>query len=81
MDVKLPDNGVASTCSILSVVFGSIAFCLLPPVFGLAGLILGVVGICLSKEKTVPIIGVSLSVTGAIGGMILGYYGHALMLR
>jgi hypothetical protein len=61
-----------SVCSILSVIFGCIAFLACPPFFGIAGFILGVIGTCLSENKVTGILGIILSVIGGIVGMFLG---------
>ncbi|HVS37423.1 MAG TPA: GYF domain-containing protein [Gemmataceae bacterium] len=55
------------TCGILSCVFGGISFipfCLLPFFFGLAGMVLGVVSLALSKHKALGVVGTVLSVLG-----------------
>jgi hypothetical protein len=66
------ETGAGKVCSILSVIFGGVAFVLCPPIFGLAGLILGIVGTSLSKDKSLGILGMCLSVAGTIVGMIIG---------
>jgi len=60
------------TCSTLSVIFGAIAFLLFPPLFGIAGLVLGIIGAVVEEDKGRPTLGIVLSVVGGIGGMILG---------
>jgi hypothetical protein len=67
------ESPAGSVCSILSVIFGGIAFLLCPPLFGLAGLTLGIIGTVLSQNKTLGIIGIVLSVVGTIFGMMLGF--------
>ncbi len=67
-----PESVGGRVCSILSCIFGAVAFLLCPPLFGIAGLTLGIIGLCLSKGKALGIIGVSLSVVGTLVGMILG---------
>ncbi len=59
-------------CSILSVVFGCVAFLLCPPLFGLAGLVLGIIGAVQSEKKTLAVVGIVLSIIGTIVGMIIG---------
>lgn len=59
-------------CSLLSVIFGGVAFFLCPPLFGLAGLTLGIVGVVKSESKGLGIIGIVLSVVGTIAGMFFG---------
>jgi hypothetical protein len=53
-------------------VFGCVAFLLCPPLFGLAGLILGILGTVLSENKALGVLGIVLSVLGTICGMIFG---------
>lgn len=57
-------------CSTLSVVFGCIAF--MSPFFGLAGLVLGIIGVVQDEQKGLGTIGIVLSVVGAIVGMAIG---------
>jgi hypothetical protein len=64
-------NG-GDVCSILSCVFGAVAFLLCPPLFGLAGLVLGIIGVCLGQNKAVGVVGIVLSVVGTVVGMLLG---------
>jgi hypothetical protein len=64
-------SSAGRVCSILSIIFGSIAFILFPPLFGMAGVILGIVGVIQSKSKTRGVIGIVVSVFGTIIGMIL----------
>ncbi len=68
-----PNSGAGSVCSILSVVFGCIAFLLCPPLFGIAGLVLGIVGTILSENKTLGVVGIVLSVLGTVFGLTLGF--------
>jgi len=69
-------KGVASNkgmvCSVLSVIFACIAFLFCPPLFGLAGVTLGIVGLCLCENKTTAIVGIVLSVVGTAVGMMIG---------
>lgn len=59
-------------CGILACIFGGIAFLFCPPLFGIAGLVLGIISVCLCKDKTLGIVGIVLSVIGAGIGMIIG---------
>jgi len=61
------------TLCVLSIVFGAIAFLLLPPFIGGAGLICGIIGVLKSEDKALGIIGIVVSVLGIIVGMIIGY--------
>lgn len=70
-----PDSDPAgNVCSVLSCIFGGVSFVFLfcPPFFGLVGLILGIVGVSLSRDKTMGAIGIVLSVLGSGVGTILG---------
>ena len=66
------ENPTGRTCSILSICFGAIAFLLFPIVFGPAGLVLGIIGVVNSKNKSSGTIGIIVSVIGTIVGMIIG---------
>jgi hypothetical protein len=70
--LQAPPSSAGLVCSILSCVFGGIAFLCFPPVFGLAGLVLGIIGVCLSRDKGIGIVGIVLSVVGTVLGMALG---------
>lgn len=64
----------AKVCSILSVVFGAVAFLFCPPFFGLAGLILGIIGTVNSPpdDRGLGTVGIILSIVGTVVGMALG---------
>jgi hypothetical protein len=66
------ESSTGRTCSILSIIFGAVAFLFCPIVFGLAGFVLGIIGVVQSKNKTAGVIGIVLSVVGTVVGMILG---------
>jgi hypothetical protein len=68
---RRPQNS-NSVCSLLSCIFGGIAFLLCPPIFGLAGLILGIIGVSTEKNKALGTVGIVLSAVGMVVGMILG---------
>ena len=59
-------------CGVLACVFGGIAFIFCPLLLGLAGIVLGIISVCISKDKTIGIVGLVISVAGLIIGMILG---------
>ena len=59
-------------CSTISLVFGCIAFLCYPPLFGLVGVALGIVGTSLSRNKSLGIIATVVSALGTVCGMILG---------
>jgi hypothetical protein len=67
------NSSAGTVCSVLSVIFGCVAFLLCPPLFGMAGLVLGIVGTIISPNKAVGVVGIVLSVIGTIVGMIVGF--------
>jgi DNA-directed RNA polymerase subunit RPC12/RpoP len=64
---------IGLVCGILSLVFGLIAFGFCPPLFGIAGIALGIIGACLSRNKALGISGVVLSAVGMVVGLLLGF--------
>ncbi len=66
------ESEAGTICSNLSCTFGAVAFLLCPPLFGVAGIALGIVGATLSRDKKKGTIGTVLSVVGMIVGMVLG---------
>ena len=62
----------ARVCTILGFVFAVVAILFLPPLFGLAGLVLGVVGGALGDRPT-GWYAAGASVAGAVIGMVLAY--------
>jgi hypothetical protein len=70
---QAPPSAAGLVCSILSCVFGGIAFLCFPPFFGLAGLVLGIVGVCLGRDRGIGVVGIVLSVVGTVVGMALGF--------
>ncbi|GAA4562231.1 hypothetical protein GCM10023176_02820 [Micromonospora coerulea] len=65
-----PRSSAARVCTILGFVFAVIAVFFLPPFFGLAGLILGIVGAVLG-DKPLGWYAAAASVVGAILGLII----------
>ncbi len=59
------------TLGTLSIIFACVSLMFLPPVFGIAGFILGIIGIT-KGEGAVAIVGLILSCILPIIGMILG---------
>ena len=59
-----------NTYSIIAIVLGGIAFLLLPPFLGGAGVILAIIG--KSKNEKLWSIGLIVSIVGGVVGMILG---------
>lgn len=55
----------------LSIIFAVLSLFLLPPIFGLIGTILGIIGIT-KEEGATAIIGLILSIVLSIIGMIIG---------
>lgn len=60
----------ANTFSITAIVLGGLAFLFFPPFLGGAGVILAVIG--KSKKEKMWSIGLTVSIVGAIVGMIFG---------
>lgn len=65
-----PRSSAARVCTILAFVFAVIAIFFLPPFFGLAGLILGIVGAVLG-DKPLGWYAAAAAVVGAILGMVI----------
>lgn len=59
-----------NTYSIIAIVLGGIAFLLLPPFLGGAGVILAIIG--KSKNEKLWSIGLIVSIVGGVVGMIFG---------
>ena len=59
-----------NTFSIISMILGGIAFLLLPPFLGGAGVILAI--IAKTKNEKLWAIGLTVSIVGAVVGMIFG---------
>lgn len=71
MKEKKPENTFESnTFSIMSMILGGIAFLLLPPFLGGAGVILAI--IAKTKNEKLWAIGFTVSIVGAVVGFILG---------
>jgi hypothetical protein len=68
------ESNAGQICSILSIVSGAIAFLFCPPLFGITGLVLGIIGTNISSRKTLGIIGIVVSVVGTIAGIALGVF-------
>ncbi len=66
-----PRSSAARVCTILGFVFAVIAILFLPPLFGLAGIALGVVGAVLG-DKPLGWYAAGASLAGMILGMIIG---------
>ncbi|MCW3813410.1 hypothetical protein ONA91_02915 [Micromonospora sp. DR5-3] len=65
-----PRSSAARVCTILAFVFAVIAIFFLPPLFGLVGLILGIVGAVLG-DKPLGWYAAAASVVGAVLGMVI----------
>ena len=59
-----------NTFSIISMILGGVAFLLLPPFLGGAGVILAI--IAKTKNEKLWAIGLTVSIVGAVVGMIFG---------
>lgn len=67
-----PRSSAARICTIIAFVFAAIAIFILPPLFGLVGLVLGIVGAVLG-DKPLGWYAAAASVAGAVLGMIISY--------
>lgn len=65
-----PPPSESNTLSIIGIICGSVAFLLVPPLFGIAGLILGGVG--KSRNERLAPWALGVSAAGLVIGMILG---------
>jgi purine-cytosine permease-like protein len=65
-----PRSNAARVCTILAFVFAVIAIFFLPPLFGLVGLVLGIVGAVLG-DKPLGWYAAAASVVGAILGLVI----------
>ncbi|WP_320065325.1 hypothetical protein [Micromonospora sp. RTGN7] len=65
-----PRSNAARICTILGFVFAVVAVIVLPPFFGLAGVVLGVVG-AMKGDKPLGWYAAAASVAGAVLGMVL----------
>jgi len=63
-------NSKSNTYSIISIVLGGLAFLFFPPFLGGAGVILAVIG--KQKNEKLWAIGLTVSIVGAVVGMIFG---------
>ena len=61
----------SNTLSIIGIVCGVIALLFIPPLFGIAGVVLGVVA--RSKGERLGTIAIIVAAIGLVVGMILGY--------
>jgi hypothetical protein len=68
-----PVHLAGTVCSILSIIFGSIGC--LGPWLGLFGVMWAIIGLVLSRNKTLGSIGIAVSVFGTATGMILRFVG------
>tara|TARA_Y100000590_G_C14870093_1_gene694776 strand:+ start:225 stop:443 length:219 start_codon:yes stop_codon:yes gene_type:complete len=60
----------SNTYSIIAIVLGGLAFLFFPPFLGGAGIILSVIG--KTKNEKMWAIGLTVSIVGALVGMLLG---------
>jgi uncharacterized membrane protein HdeD (DUF308 family) len=61
-----PRSGAARVCTILAFVFAAVAVIFLPPVFGVAALVLGIIGGALGDRP----LGWYAAAAGVLGGVI-----------
>lgn len=60
----------SNTLSVIGIVLGAVAFLLLPPLFGLAGIVLGI--IAMVRKERLGWVALVVSIAGLIGGMVIG---------
>ncbi|WP_433348336.1 hypothetical protein [Micromonospora sp. CA-111912] len=65
-----PRSNAARICTILGFVFAVVAVFLMPPIFGLVGVVLGIVG-AVQGDKPLGWYAAAASVAGAVLGMVL----------
>jgi hypothetical protein len=70
MKKKTENTFESNTFSIMSMILGGIAFLLLPPFLGGAGVILAI--IAKTKNEKLWAIGFTVSIVGAVVGFLLG---------
>lgn len=61
----------SNTLSIIGIVCGVVALLFIPPLFGIAGIVLGIVG--RSKGERLATVAIVVAAVGLVVGMILGY--------
>ncbi len=60
-------NGNNNTCSIASLICGIVSIFILPFIFGIASVILGIIGISRQEEKkTYAVLGIILGIVGVL---------------
>jgi hypothetical protein len=72
MVTTTPTRTGARVCSILGIVFGVIAVLFLPIIFGLAGIILSIIGYA-TGDRALGKWAIVVSVVGTVLGFVLGY--------
>ena len=60
-------------CGIIACICGGVAFVFCPIVLGLAGIVLGIVSVSISENKTIGIVGIAISGVGMVVGMVLSF--------
>jgi len=72
MTTTTPTRTGARVCSILGIVFGAIAALFLPIVFGIAGIVLAIVGYSMG-DRALGKWAIVVAVLGTVLGFVLGY--------
>jgi hypothetical protein len=72
MTTSTPTRTGARVCSILGIVFGAIAVFFFPIIFGLAGIVLGIVGYSMG-DRALGKWAIAIAVVGTVLGFVLGY--------
>lgn len=65
-------SSAARVCSILGIVFGAIAILFFPIIFGIAGIVLAIVGYT-RGDRTLGKWAIVVAVAGTVLGFVLGY--------
>ncbi|WP_019548077.1 hypothetical protein [Streptomyces sulphureus] len=66
-----PPKGDSNTLSIVGIVLGCVAFLFCPPLFGIAGLVCGIVAN--SKGERLAGTAIGVSIAGLVLGLVVGF--------
>jgi hypothetical protein len=72
MATTTPVSSGARVCSILGIVFGVIAIVFFPIIFGIAGIVLAIVGYT-RGDRRLGRLAIIVAVAGTVLGFVLGY--------
>lgn len=68
--VPMTSASTSSALSVTAIILGAVAFLILPPLFGTAGLVIGAVA--KSRNEPLAVVGMVVSGVGLVVGMMLG---------